>query len=367
MAVKSILRNTLVGLSAGLTGVIVFSSYSVACDLHSTHDGAHASALNEGQVLLGLSEQFSYFGRVQQSGRYVPNDGQQHLASSVTQFRAGYGVSEEVSLFLQAPLISRRYRRIEDGQVDRGIETGLGDIQLLAVYAPVNHQLEDGIVRFQVFGGVKLPTGDTDQLRGGHHHSPTEGEHDPENDHDIGGEADHSDQDSDMHEHHRSQLRHGGIDHGEDEAIPSAIHGHELTLGTGSVDVPLGFNLYARYGFGFIRTDFMYTFRNEGDHQYEFADDLRWAVGPGVYLSQEQDQRIAVSAQLSGEYKREDESGGVEDEDSALRAVYLGPRLSFVSGGLAADLGVDLPVDIQNSGFQAVLQYRLRADVSYRF
>jgi len=39
---------------------------------------------------LGVAEQFSHYGALQEDGHEVPNDLDQHLASSISQLFAGY-------------------------------------------------------------------------------------------------------------------------------------------------------------------------------------------------------------------------------------------------------------------------------------
>ncbi len=377
---RKILKRALISiLCAGVCFELGRIHLAFACDLHGAHDGEHGAVIGEGVWQAGVSEQFSYYGRIQQSGHYVSNEAQQHLASSITQMNIGYGISDQVSIFTHLPYISQRYRRLEDGNAERGTVSGIGDMQIMAVYAPVMQRGDDSSFSVQIFGGLKLPTGDSDELGEQHHHgegamNELELEH---SDDEI-----HESHDDDMHDegaHHsaaaslqrggREIARHGGESHDDSEfpGVPSAIHGHDLALGSGSFDVPVGVNVYVRDGIGFFRADVMYMIRTEGDHQYQYANDLTWRTGPGVFLLNSESERLSFSANFSGEYKREDQIGGVDEEGSSMRAAFLGPRLAYASGDLLADFGVDLPIDIQNSGYQAVAQYRLRGALSYRF
>src|SRR5205814_2323887 len=67
-------------------------------------------------------------------------------------------------------------------------------------------------------------------------------------------------------------------------APPSGIHGHDLTLGTGSYDGIFGEQVSLRYESFFFEQNLQFTLRGDGLHQYHFANDLSWSGGPGYYL-----------------------------------------------------------------------------------
>ena len=70
----------------------------------------------------------------------------------------------------------------------------------------------------------------------------------------------------------------------------------------------------------------------------------------------------------SGESKQKDEFRGELAEDTALTAVYLGPKFSGTfRDRIAAEVEVDIPVLIDNSALQIVPDYRVRAGISVRF
>ena len=60
----------------------------------------------------------------------------------------------------------------------------------------------------------------------------------------------------------------------------SGIHGHDLTLGTGSYDGIFGGRTSLRYKDFFFQGDLQFTLRGDGLHQYHFANDLSWGGGP---------------------------------------------------------------------------------------
>ena len=70
----------------------------------------------------------------------------------------------------------------------------------------------------------------------------------------------------------------------------------------------------------------------------------------------------------SGEAKGKDSFYGVKDNDSAETIVYLGPQLNYTwTDKLSLQAGLDIPVSVDNTGLQAVPDYRIHAAVTWRF
>lgn len=310
-----------------------------ACDLCSIYNSLEAKKPKEGTFLVGIGEQFSYYGRTQLDGKLVENEQEQHLASSITQLAFGYDFTDRWSIHGHVPYINRRFTRFENEAREKGTESGIGDLSLVAHYLLGKYEETDSDIYFSIFGGLKLPTGDSDRLG-----EESEEEHEEEED--------------------LRTVRHGGNHHDE---VPSAIHGHDLALGSGSVDFPLGGSLFARYNRSFLLADIQYTIRTEGDFNYEYADDLIWSAGPGYYLSLEDENTLSARAAFSGEHKGRDNADGETENDTGMTTLFWGPELSLNSGNIWAALGADFPIDIDNSGFQAVCDYRLRATFNLRF
>src|ERR1051326_3731305 len=130
---------------------------------------------------------------------------------------------------------------------------------------------------------------------------------------------------------------------------PSGIHGHDLTLGTGSYDGIVGSSIYVRKQRLFLGANVQYAIRSEGDFHYQFANDLTWSGGPGYVLMLQDNYTLSIQAVVSGEYKGKDAFEGEKAEDTGVTAVYLGPQLVFTwKENLSAQLGADLPITIQN-------------------
>ena len=154
----------------------------------------------------------------------------------------------------------------------------------------------------------------------------------------------------------------------EIEGAPeSGIHGHDLTLGTGSYDGIFGAQLFLRYKALFLQADTQFILRGDGSHSYHFANELSWNGGPGVYLLRRPGAAVALQCEISGEYKDTDRFQGRVAEDTGITTLYIGPRVTAQVGRLNGEVGVDLPVLLDNTALQAVPDYRIRAALMIHF
>ena len=306
-------------------------------------DVAHAGWLS--RVYVAVAEQFTHFGTLQLDGREVPNPTGQYEDSSITQLVAGYSFDSRFALQLNLPLIYRSFERPEGFAIDRGTESGVGDISLLGKFVlfhttagehrainiddPKNSHLEkhepDFTASALLIGGVKFSTGGASRLK----------------------------------EEFNEVVILG--------APESGIHGHDLTLGTGSYDAIIGGQTSLRYKSFFFQADAQFTVRGDGAHQYHFANDLSWSGGPGYYFVRNRKAIVGLQLACSGEYKDVDRFRGQPAEDTGITSVFLGPRLIASSGKLSAELAAEFPVSIANTALQVVPDYRLRASFAVRF
>jgi hypothetical protein len=298
-----------------------------ACDLCSVYNAPLAHGVVEQGFHLAISEQFTHYGTLQFESQEVPNEADQYLDSSVSQVVLGYHFTDRIGVQFNTPVIHRSFRRVEAGEVEKGTESGLGDVSLSANYILLRREKEKWSLAWSLLGGVKFPTGDTDRLK--------------------------------------EELEEEAPVPGE---VEGAVHGHDLALGSGSYDGVVGTAFYVRWQRGFFTAETQYAIRSQGDFGYRFANDLIWSGGPGYYLIFAEDLTIGLQMNVSGESKGRDEFQGEKVEDTGLTAVFLGPRLSVSwKGKLSAEMSGALPVDIQNSALQAVVDWRLQAGLVWRF
>lgn len=147
----------------------------------------------------------------------------------------------------------------------------------------------------------------------------------------------------------------------------SGIHGHDLTLGTGSYDGIFGGQTSLRYKNFFFQGDLQFTLRGDGSHQYNFANDLAWSGGPGCYFIRRRDAIFGLQFVVSGEHKDVDRFRGQPAEDTGVTSVFLGPKIVAAYKKISVEIAAELPAMIDNTALQAVPDYRLRGGFVVRF
>ena len=291
-----------------------------------------------------IGEQFTRFATLQIDGREVANPTGQYENSSITQLVAGYQIDSRFALQISVPLIYREFKRPESFAIDRGTVSGLSDVSLLLRtvlfhYAspgrrtfrfedktPVAIDLEPDFTASAILlTGIKFPTGDSSRLEEEFHEIEIPG------------------------------------------APVSGIHGHDLTLGTGSYDGIFGEQFSLRYKNIFLESNVQFTLRGDGAHQYHFANDFVWNAGPGYYFIRRRDMIVGLQFVASGEYKDVDRFRGKRAEDTGITSVFLGPRVVVSRGRWSAEVAAELPVLIDNTALQVVPDYRLRGGISFHF
>jgi hypothetical protein len=297
-----------------------------ACDLCSIYNVNAAEGTRNQGFSVSLAEQFTHFGTLQEDGRRVSNPTHQYLDSSILQAVLDYTINDWATVQLSMPVIYREFQRPEGFAIDHGTESGLGDISLLANFTPVRIEHMHSTFNWSVFGGVKFPTGDSGRLKEELHETEVEG------------------------------------------APESGIHGHDLALGSGSYDGIAGTAVYARYQRAFFNASVQYAIRTRGDFHYRYANDLMWSGGPGAFLILSEEWTAALQFVVSGEDKGLDRLGGARAEDTGITSVYVGPQFTITwADKLSANVGVDVPVLLDNTSLQTVTDYRVRGAVTWRF
>jgi hypothetical protein len=265
--------------------------------------------------------------------------------SSITQLVGGYGFNSRFALQINAPLIYRSFERPQGFAIDRGTESGPGDISLLGKFLAYQHESggsaslkfddpknphfvshdPDFTLAALLIGGVKFPTGDTSRLKEEFNEAEAPG------------------------------------------APASGIHGHDLTLGTGSYDGIIGGQISLRYKSFFFQADTQFTIRGDGAHQYNFANDIAWSGGPGFYVVRNPQTIVGLQLVVSGEHKDVDQFRGAPAKDTGITSVFVGTRLVASHGRFSVEFAAELPVSIDNTALQVVPDYRLRGSVGFRF
>jgi hypothetical protein len=326
------------------------SGGATACDVCAIYTATELRENRPG-LEVGVGEQFTYFGTLQRDGEEVPNPGER-VRSSITQLLVAYNVTPRVGFQLNLPIISRTFRRLEEGRLRSGDETGVGDLSLLANVLAFSRVGEDSVFRFSLLGGLKLPSGDSSRLREelAPHHGAAE------------GGAAHVATAFPQH------VTGGGDDAAGGHVEESGVHGHDLALGSGSVDGVVGGQLFWSWRRLYATVGGQYAVRTEGDFGYRYANDLTWAGGPGIFLLTRHDATLGVQAAVAGETKSKDTLDGATLDDTGITSLFAGPAFGFTwRSSLGADLRAEIPVLLDNTALQIVPDYRLRGGFTWRF
>lgn len=348
---------TVLGLAVWI-GVI--ADPASACDLCAIYTGTQMQTNRTG-LRLGVATQVTYFGTRHDGGGKVDNPGES-MTSAITQVVLGYNLRETIGAQISLPIISRTFTRLEGQTLRDDDETGIGDMSIVVNYAPFRWVSTDSVVGASLIGGIKLPTGDSDRLQEEIDGVPTTpvfpdipGRGLPGFDIPATGAREPG-----------AVTNHGG--HGGE----SGLHGHDIALGSGSVDGIVGADLYGSWKRLYALASIQYFIRSQGSYNFQYANDLLWRVGPGAYLALDdvglgRGYTLGLAALLSGEAKGQDTLSGVE-VGGGITALYLGPALTFTWGeSLQANLGGELPVLQNTSELQLVPDYRIQAGLTWRF
>lgn len=301
-----------------------------ACDLCSVFVAERAQGTDSNSIQGGLSEQYTHFGTTRLDGAKVDNEAGQYLNSSNTQVFLSGQVRTNLALQANVPVLHRAFKRATGTGTEQGSESGIGDITVLAKFSALDRDFENGTLHVNLVSGLKLPTGSTARLR--------------------------------------EELNETDFPPG---ATESAVHGHDLTLGSGSYDVIVGGNTQYTVNRFVLPASIQYAYRTTGRYGYRFANDLAWQLAPGYYALLDHSRSGIVALAVSGELKGEDEfdNGGTHThaEDTGMKSVYVGPQFTYTAGEtLSFGAGVDFPVVSKNTAFQIVPDNRIRLSLTAR-
>jgi hypothetical protein len=317
-----------VSLTAALTDT------SWACDPCGLHNAVQvpgvinsmrATGLQPGAVTLGAQQQVSTFNvRGENDLRTTNTDLELIKSLSVTQLSLGYNLSSSFATQINTPFIVRNYDRFERFRKVNDTESGIGDISLLGTYSPYSYTDVDSRFFVAAQSGIKLPTGDTGSLKR------------------VASE--------------------------DQTTADQRIQGRGLTLGTGSVDLPIGIVSYGRLGrfVGFGTAQ--YTVRGEGAADYRFASDLVWSVAPGYLFLIGEDESLSLSLLVSGENKGDDRLNGARLTKTSSNNTYVGGELFYaVSTKGSFQLALEVPVSLNVGGAAVEPELRARIGAGWSF
>ncbi|MCC6847062.1 MAG: hypothetical protein IT294_01075 [Deltaproteobacteria bacterium] len=341
---------------AAALAAVVAAAPAAACDVCAVYT---ATEMREERVgwIAGIAEQGTRFetGLPDASGRTV--DKGERLNSFITQLFLGYDFHPKFGVQVTVPIIARDYhrlrnRRLVDGRIQDGVMTkgnvsGFGDVAVIGVLRPWSRVTTNAVLRFTLLGGLEMPSGDPQKL----------------------AEEQQLRRESEAAAAVATPGRVASAHH-LPEGSPSGINGHDLALGSGSIDGIVGGTAFASWKRLFTTWSVQHAIRMEGAYRYQYGDETTWFVGAGAFVLLDHDHTLALQLVNSGKHQGTDTLEGTstapDGASSALTFVYLGPALTFTWGdSLLLDLAGDLPAVRPEEGLRP--QYRVRGGVSWRF
>lgn len=277
---------------------------------------------------LGLRHDYFSGDTLYFHGDRAANTGGEYLRQNNTSINLGVDIDESWSLFAGFRHSAKSYGREEDGEFVRRTESGWTDPVLGVAYNLRLIASESRALTLSLFGGASLPMGSTDF---------------------TGEEV---------------------AEHLAGEEHESAVHDHDLAMGTGEFGGVFSATLDYVEGRFLARATGSYTYRPEGDHTYDFGDPIVWDVSAGAQVMRGGHDALGVAVLfgITGEHVGHDRIAGVVEEKTGLHTLYAGPRLRVdYDSSLQANFGLDMPFAVYAYSPSLVSSYRVRAGVTWRF
>jgi hypothetical protein len=340
-------------LTLALIAGLALAQAATACEICSVYTFLDAKESPTGWSA-GLFVQSQTLDTLLDRGDEIDNEAGESIDSLATQVFVGYQWSRRWGVQVNVPYLSRDFVRVapeadheaersaagarpEHGAtLERGSETGLGDVAVLVHYRALERRTTTSVAIVSVYGGAELPTGDSDRLAEAHDHAEAS-----------------------------AAERLAVPEHGSGE---SAVGGHDLALGSGSTDGILGANLFWARGRAKVEVGAQYALRRAGDHDYRIGNEWTWSIEPGWFALLGHRGALGIGLQVNGEDKSEDEHAGERLEGTDLRSILAGPTV-FGSWGERwfGKVTLDLPISQDSSGLLLAADRRWRASATVRF
>ena len=298
---------------------LIVAAPAFACDFCSIYTPLNISERQAGRLDLGVREDLLGYSKTRLDGNNVDHSlAIQNQKINVTELTAQYSLTDRFSALLAVPIISETFKRRINGAFDRDSESGVGDVALYGdVVLARKAQAKGGYFQWDLFGGVKLPSGSTDRL---------------------------------------TESANGSSTYSE-----TGIYGGSVTTGTGSYDFPIATGIHNESNNWLLDALIQYNLRTQGDYSYQFGNDLRWNVGFGRRFYEDSDFTFAAQLFLSGLSKAKDQQNGLDVVDSGQSFVAIGPKIEMIfSNRYTLFVRVDAPITSSNDGLQTLEDHRVQ-------
>jgi hypothetical protein len=269
------------------------------------------------RVHTGVQFQYIYRGYVEGATANKETSKDEKVADTVINLYGQYDIDKDLSVEVNVPFISRAYSRYGPRENLSERETNLGDLVSIVSYNILSPRAKYDVITWQVRGGVKLPTGDSDYLR----------------------------QEQDPSIYNSSTL----------------VRGRDIAFGSGSVDIPLGTRvIYAEQGL-FAFGDAGYILRTEGDYDYQYGNTLSLAGAFGGTVVSDARRSVRLAGVLRWDDRAQDSLSGSSVANSGNSVLALGPAIEAVfRDALQAHFEITTPVFRDANGAQLLPDYQLQ-------
>ncbi len=329
-------------------GCVLLSRTLAGCDLCAVYRASTDRETIDRGWSFTTSAVFVPYGRAQFDGEEVVVPRPERLDSFIAHLVPAFNFSSRLGVSLNLPIVHRDFERTDLRYsttappvlvTEQGRETGLGDAALIGRYTVLRRRNEDSGIAVDLLGGIKFPTGSTERIR----------------------------QEVGQGRIYESLLPPGRPHDPLGHSI-SGVQLHEISAGSGSFDGVFGLASRAYLGRWYFRAQFQYYLRTAGTEDFRMGDDLMVSGGPGAYLWQGTRGTVSLQGNAAFEHEARDWMLGRASERTGGTAWYLGPQLNLTWGDhLVANAGVDIPLSLENRGFQNVPEYRVHGGVTWRF
>ncbi len=319
-----------------------------SCDLCAVYRASDANGANASGFVFSLAEQFIPYRTVQFESDEVNPAIRDHVDSSITHFVLGYNFTPRWGLSLNVPFTHLEFKRTDFRYstggpptifTEKGSETGVGDVSLIGRARVFQKSEMDYSLQVNMLAGIKLPTGDSDRL------------------------AEEMDQTRIYNTLIQPNTLHDPLGHSI-----AAVHPHSIALGSGSVDGIFGITVNTRWQRAFLNAQVQYYLRSNGRSDFKYGDELILSGGPGIFVWLDKSGSASLQANLIYDQMGRDKLDGVTSYRTGSTTWYLGPLFNLTLGDrFTANIGIDLPLQIKNGGYQVVPDYRLHGGASWRF
>jgi len=328
--------------------VIFVCTGAPACDLCAVYRAADARGESGEGWIATVAEQYIPYRTSQVDGEVVHPANPDFVDSSITHFVLGYNASSRFGISLNVPLTHLQFKRTDVSYsltsppvifTEQGMETGLGDVSLIGRVAIVQKLAMDYGLVVNLLAGVKFPTGNDERL----------------------------DDEVEQTEIYQALLP-PGVPHDPLGHSISSVHQHDLALGSGSYDGIFGLTASGNWRRLFFNGQIQYYLRSDGKSGFKYGNELMVSGGPGVFVLLDKSYTLSLQAFALYDTMARDEVLGTPSDATGSTAWYIGPLVNFTwRNQLSANIGVDLPMQIANNGYQSVPNYRLHGGISWRF